>query len=67
MIAAARTAGARTLRDIAVHLNAPNVPTTRGGAWGPSMVKGVLYRLAKTQDERPACLVHRTSILVQNT
>ena len=43
-----REAG-KTLRQIADALNAANVQTARGGAWGPSGVKNTLDRLDKME------------------
>jgi DNA invertase Pin-like site-specific DNA recombinase len=37
--------GTGTLREIAEGLNRANVPTPRGGTWGPSNVRNVLARL----------------------
>jgi DNA invertase Pin-like site-specific DNA recombinase len=40
-----RRAGASSLRDLAMALNERDVPTPRGGAWGPSAVRNVLARI----------------------
>ncbi|WP_295144982.1 recombinase family protein [uncultured Reyranella sp.] len=40
-----RKDGAGTLREIAEGLNRANVPTPRGGSWGPSNVRNILNRV----------------------
>jgi len=45
-IEAAQSAGATSLRQLAVFLNGRGIPTARGGAWSANQVRRVLARLA---------------------
>jgi DNA invertase Pin-like site-specific DNA recombinase len=53
IIADLRAAGATSLRDLAVGLNARNIPTPRGGTWSAVQVSRVLKRLEPCAPVQP--------------